>query len=42
MRGGAPLGAEILSAVRNWEASRRVLMYYSYGIFIPYRGKCPL
>ena len=37
MHGGAPFGAEILSAVRNREASasRRLLMYYSYGIFIP-------
>ena len=34
---GAPLGAKILSAVRNREASasRRLLMYYSYGIFNP-------
>ena len=37
MYGGAPFGAKILSAVRNWEASasRRLLMYYSYGIFNP-------
>ena len=37
MHGGAPFGAKILSAVRNPEASasRRLLMYYSYGIFNP-------
>ena len=37
MHGGAPLGAKILSAVRNREApaSRRLLMYYSYGSFNP-------
>ena len=37
MHGGAPFGAKILSAVRNREASasRRLLMYYSYGIFNP-------
>ena len=35
MHGGAPFGAKILSAVRNREASasRRLLMYYSYGSF---------
>ena len=37
MHGGAPFGAKILSAVRYREASasRRLLMYYSYGIFNP-------
>ena len=37
MHGGAPFGAKILSAVRNGEASasRRLLMYYSYGSFNP-------
>ena len=37
MHGGAPFGAKILSAVWNREASasRRLLMYYSYGIFNP-------
>ena len=37
MHGGAPFGAKILSAVRNREASasRRLLMYYSYGSFNP-------
>ena len=37
MHGGAPFGGKILSAVRNREASasRRLLMYYSYGIFNP-------
>ena len=37
MYDGAPFGAKILSAVRNREASasRRLLMYYSYGIFNP-------
>ena len=37
MHGGMPFGAKILSAVRNREASasRRLLMYYSYGSFNP-------
>ena len=37
MHGGALFGAKILSTVRNREASasRRLLMYYSYGIFNP-------
>ena len=37
MHGGASFGAKILSAVRKLEASasRRLLMYYSYGIFNP-------
>ena len=37
MHGGAPFGAKILSAVRNPEesASRRLLIYYSYGSFNP-------
>ena len=35
MHGGAPFGAKIVSAGRNREASasRRLLMYYSYGSF---------
>ena len=35
--GGLQFGAKILSAVRNREASasRRLLMYYSYGSFNP-------
>ena len=37
MHGGVPFGAKILSVVQNSEASasRRLLMYYSYGIFNP-------
>ena len=42
MYGGAPFGAKILSAVRNREASasRRLLMYYGYGIFNPSIVRC--
>ena len=37
MHGGAPFGAKILSTVQSRETStsRRLLVYYSYGIFNP-------